>query len=51
MAEGLGTNPRMDLLELLSPMCPPGRNRGLTLLCVHRRDLTQHTLRYTHTDT
>ena len=39
-----------ELLGLLPPPCPPGRNRGLRLLCVHRSDLT-HTHTHIHIDT
>ena len=36
----------LELVGLLPPLCPPGRSRDLTLLRVHRSDLT-----HTHVDT
>lgn len=44
----MGGDSVLGLLGLLPRACPPGRNRGLTLLSVHRRD---HTHTYTHVHT
>ena len=54
MGEGLGRDPGVGMLSwgCCLPPCPPGRNRGLMLLCVHRSDHTDtHTHTHTHTHT